>query len=87
MANLPPDPIVEQALRDVVRDTFGRGDNENLTVKRMRTAAEDKLGLEHDFFRLNAEWKTRSKEVIEQEAVSLMTRCNPSSQSLIRYFI
>ena len=71
MAHSPPsDSVLEKALRDVVRDTFRRGDHANLTVKRMRTAAEENVGLQHDFFRYNEFWKTRSKEVIEEEAVS-----------------
>ena len=76
MANpLPSDSILEKALRDVVRETFERGDNNNLTVKRMRKAAEESLGLQHDFFRYSKIWKARSKEIIEGEAVSLTTLC------------
>ena len=76
MSNSPPsDSTLETALRDVVRDTFERGNTDNLTVKRMRTAAEEKLHLQHDFFKHDGMWKARSKTVIEEEAVSL-SQCN-----------
>ena len=67
----PSDAILEKALRDVVRDSFRRGDTDNITVKRIRIATEERLHMQHDFFKNDDVWKTRSKEVIEEEAVRL----------------
>lgn len=65
----PPDAKLGQALRDVVEDTFKRNDHDALTVKRIRTAAEEKLGLEQGFFKSSSRWNATSKEIIAGEVV------------------
>ena len=66
----PPDTVLEKALCDVVRAFYDSGKSDNLTVKRVRKAAEERLDLEEDFFK-SSTWKDRSKRVIEQAFVSL----------------
>ena len=60
--------LLEQSLRNAVRDVYKRGDLEELTVKRMRKAVEKDLNLHEDFFKKPA-WKDKSKQIIEEEAV------------------
>ena len=60
--------LLEQSLRNAVRDVYKRGDLEELTVKRMRKAVEKDLNLHEDFFKEPA-WKDKSKQIIEEEAV------------------
>ncbi|MCJ1432604.1 hypothetical protein MMC27_001961 [Xylographa pallens] len=59
--------ILEESLRNAVRDVYKRGDLEELTVKRMRKAVEKDLNLQEDFFKKPA-WKDKSKQIIEEEA-------------------
>lgn len=65
-----PDARLESALREAVENTF-RTDPEQLTVKRLRCKVEQDLGLEEGFFKSNATWNTRSKEIIQSEVVRL----------------
>ena len=70
-AHAPPaDTVLEKALCDVVRAFYDSGKSDNLTVKRVRKAAEESLDLEEDFFK-SPMWKDRSKRVIEEAFVSL----------------
>lgn len=62
------DEKLEQALRQAVTTVYENGDLDNLTVKRMRIAAEEDLGLDAGFFK-EGKWKDKSKRIIEQEAV------------------
>jgi hypothetical protein len=64
----PPDHALEHALRHAVQITYTNGDMAELTVKRIRAAAEKDLGLQEDFFK-QGEWKIRSKEIISNEVV------------------
>jgi len=66
----PSDEQLAKALRDVVADTFKSGNSDELTVKRMRLAAEKALGIEEGFFRGDSEWKTKSDQIIKDEVVS-----------------
>ena len=61
-ANLPNDEEIESTLRLVVRDALKR--DEEITVKRARGWAEEALGLHSGFFKDDAEWKTRSNDLI-----------------------
>ncbi len=70
----PSDAQLEQALRAAVASTFKRGTFEDLTVKRVRIAVEQELGLPDGFFKSHARWKERSKEVIEAEVVCIPWR-------------
>lgn len=66
----PSDKQLAKALRDVVANTFKSGKVEELTVKRMRLAAEKALGIEEGFFRADSVWKARSDQIIKDEVVS-----------------
>lgn len=73
VAPRPSDKDLTQALRDVVAGIFKSGKMEELTVKRVRLAAEKKLGIEEGFFKDNGDWKKRSDQIIKEEAVSGMS--------------
>lgn len=60
---------LEQALRNAVQRVYKLGNLEELTVKRIRTAAEQDLDLEEDFFKTDSTWKGKSKKIIESEVV------------------
>lgn len=66
---VPSDAVLERALRDEVAVIFKSGNMEELTVKRVRLAAEKKLGLEEGFFKTKGDWKTRSDQIIKDEVV------------------
>lgn len=66
----PSDKQIDKALRDVVADTFKSGKTDELTVKRMRLAAEKALGIEDGFFRGDSVWKVKSDQIIKEEVVS-----------------
>ncbi|KAL4810117.1 hypothetical protein BDV18DRAFT_130315 [Aspergillus unguis] len=63
----PSDKQLESALRKTVADIFKTGKTEELTVKRVRLAAEKTLQIEEGFFKSNADWKTRSDQIIKDE--------------------
>lgn len=64
----PSDRDLELALRHAVQVVYRTGDLEQLTVKRMRKAAEEELDLQEGFFK-EPVWKDRSKAIIENEVV------------------
>jgi hypothetical protein len=64
-AAVPSDASLEQTLRDIVREA---GEDE-VTVKKVRTAAEERLDLDPGFFKNHANWNAKSKEVIEDAFV------------------
>lgn len=59
---------LERALRSTVEKVY-KSDPEQLTVKRLRIRVEQDLGLKDGFFKSHATWNTRSKEIIQSEAV------------------
>lgn len=65
----PKSATLEQALRNAVQRVYKNGNLEELTVKRIRTAAEQDLDLEEGFYRNNAKWKEESKNIIQTEVV------------------
>lgn len=67
--SISSDGRLEKALRDTVANIFRTGKLEELTVKRVRLAAETTLGLDEGFFKAHDEWKTRSEQIIKDEAV------------------
>ncbi|MCJ1471690.1 hypothetical protein MMC13_000330 [Lambiella insularis] len=67
----PSERRLEEALRNAVQIVYKTGDLEELTVKRMRKAAEESLHLQDGFFKDSEDWKNRSKRIIEQEAEAL----------------
>ncbi|KAL2835049.1 transcriptional regulator [Aspergillus cavernicola] len=66
-ASQPSDKELEKALRDVVARIYKTGNMEELTVKRVRLAAEKSLQLEMGFYKTNGDWKTRSDQIIKDE--------------------
>ncbi|EON67915.1 hypothetical protein W97_07412 [Coniosporium apollinis CBS 100218] len=64
---LPPEPRIEQALRQAVATISKSGNHEDLTVNRVRAAAVADLALPDGFFKSNVEWKNRSKDIITDE--------------------
>ncbi|KAJ5668154.1 uncharacterized protein N7477_006724 [Penicillium maclennaniae] len=67
LARLLSDEALEKGLRDEVARIYASGNMENLTVKRVRLAAEKKLGLTEGFFKTTDDWKTRSDQIIKEE--------------------
>jgi len=78
----PSDKVLERALRHAVQVVYRKGNLEELTVKRMRKAAEEELDLQEGFFK-EPEWKDRSKAIIETEAVCCGHARNPLKFSLL----
>lgn len=69
---IPSHAILEQALRDAVQLVYKNGNLEDLTIKRMRTAAEQDLNLEEGFFKNDTKWKDESKSIIQSEVVRIL---------------
>ncbi|KAL3431320.1 hypothetical protein BDV09DRAFT_188519 [Aspergillus tetrazonus] len=63
----PSDNELEKALREAVARIFKTGKMEELTVKRVRLAAEKALKLQEGFFKSNGDWKARSDTIIKDE--------------------
>ncbi|PKX91922.1 putative transcriptional regulator [Aspergillus novofumigatus IBT 16806] len=63
----PSDGALEKALRDAVAQIYRSGKMEELTVKRVRLAAERALGLEEGFFKGDSAWKAKSDQIIKDE--------------------
>ncbi|GKZ73069.1 hypothetical protein AnigIFM50267_009744 [Aspergillus niger] len=63
----PADDALEQALRDAVTKVYKSGKMEELTVKRVRLAAEKALELEEGFYKTQGDWKTRSEQIIKDQ--------------------
>ncbi|KAH8426838.1 putative transcriptional regulator [Aspergillus melleus] len=74
----PSDDALEKALRDTVAEIYKTGNMEELTVKRVRLAAEKSLELEPGFFKADDAWKAKSEQII-REAVE--SQDNASEQS------
>ncbi|CAG8185852.1 unnamed protein product [Penicillium nalgiovense] len=67
VSNIPSDQTLEKSLRDQVAAIFKSGKMEELTVKRVRLAAEDTLGLTEGYFKSTGDWKARSENIIKDE--------------------
>ncbi|KAI5285652.1 hypothetical protein KEM52_002351, partial [Ascosphaera acerosa] len=63
----PEDDELERALRSATVQIYQDEPPENLTVKRVRAAAEQQLGLAAGFFKESTEWKARSSTLIRAE--------------------
>ncbi|KAJ5594187.1 Transcriptional regulator [Penicillium hispanicum] len=74
------DSTLEQGLRDEVAAIFKSGKMEELTVKRVRLAAEKKLGLVEGFFKTEGDWKTRSDQIIKEE-VEVRDNAKPNAEA------
>ncbi|GIK01339.1 hypothetical protein Aspvir_005373 [Aspergillus viridinutans] len=66
-ASKPSDEALEKALRDAVAKIYRSAKMEELTVKRVRLAAERALGLEEGFFKGDSAWKSKSDLIIKDE--------------------
>ncbi|KGO74583.1 hypothetical protein PITC_002280 [Penicillium italicum] len=80
--NNPSDQTLEKGLRDQVATIFKSGNMDELTVKRVRLAAEDTLGLTAGYFKSTGDCKARSENIIKDE-VEIQDQAiqNPSSQA------
>ncbi|KAE8412009.1 hypothetical protein BDV36DRAFT_272756 [Aspergillus pseudocaelatus] len=65
--SVPSDDALEKALRDTVAKVYKSGNMEELTVKRVRTAAEKALGVDEGFFKGSSTWKSKSDQIIKDE--------------------
>ncbi|KXG46009.1 uncharacterized protein PGRI_048650 [Penicillium griseofulvum] len=65
--SVPSDKVLERGLRDQVAAIFKSGNMEELTVKRVRLAAEATLGLTEGYFKSTGDWKARSEAIIKSE--------------------
>ncbi|THY54675.1 hypothetical protein D6C98_04445 [Aureobasidium pullulans] len=72
---VPSDAILEKTLRDIVR----KAEVDPITVKRVRTAAEERLGLDAGFFKNHDVWNEQSKEIIE-DAFNEPSQKSPSPE-------
>jgi hypothetical protein len=68
---VPSDQALEKALRNEVVVKYAAKNWEELTVKRVRRAVEEHLGLEQGFFKNTGNWKTNSEDIIKDEFVRL----------------
>ena len=71
----PSTAVLEQALRNAVKDVYRSGNLDNLTVKRIRKAVEVDLELGDDFFKNDPAWKEESKTIIQTEVVRAWPVC------------
>lgn len=69
VSTVPFDKSLEKGLRDEIARIFKSGNMEDLTVKRVRLAAEKKLGLAEGYFKTTGDWKARSEQIIKAEVV------------------
>ncbi|KAJ5395834.1 uncharacterized protein N7487_010137 [Penicillium crustosum] len=78
----PSDQALEKGLRDQVAAVFKSGNMEELTVKRVRLATEDTLGLTAGYFKSTGDWKARSEKIIKDEVDTQDQETqNPQSQA------
>lgn len=68
---LPDESIIEQTLRAIVQN---KRDDATLSVKKVRTAAEEQLGLDANFFKTDEKWKAKSQEIINDAFVRVAPR-------------
>lgn len=61
------DASIEEALRSAIATFLAADDYDSLTLKRIRIAAEKKLGVPEDFFKKHETWKSRSKDYVLEE--------------------
>lgn len=73
MSNMeqPTDEAILQKLQDVVISLHRAGNTDDLTVKRVRTRAEQALGLPDGLLK-SADWKKRSQDAITKAVVSTL---------------
>ena len=62
---IPSDATLEKTLRDIVR----KAEVDPLTINTIRTAAEERHNLAPGFFKSHGEWKSKSKDIINDAIV------------------
>ncbi|KAL8804504.1 MAG: hypothetical protein Q9182_002511 [Xanthomendoza sp. 2 TL-2023] len=77
------DAEIETALRNAVENRY-RSNPEQLTIKTVRTDVEQQLGLHHGYFKSDAAWNTRSKEVIQAQVDVQEAQSQPPSSQPTR---
>ncbi|KAI9676891.1 MAG: hypothetical protein M1817_006730 [Caeruleum heppii] len=78
---LPPDSAIRDALRNTVDAIFASGDLDQLTVKRVRAAAENELGLSDGYLKDDSQWKLKSKTIIEEHSDKLFAAKGTSNSN------
>ncbi|GAB1199008.1 hypothetical protein APSETT444_008340 [Aspergillus pseudonomiae] len=69
--SVPSNDALEKALRKTVATIYKSGNMEELTVKRVRMAAEKSLGVEEGFFKGSSTWKSKSDQIIKDEVLTV----------------
>ncbi|KAI4213460.1 MAG: hypothetical protein LQ351_003960 [Letrouitia transgressa] len=64
--NVPSAAALEKALRQAFRKVL-KSNPDDVTVRKVRNAAEQALGLDNGFFKEHNEWNKRSKDLIHDE--------------------
>ncbi|KAI1612496.1 hypothetical protein EDD37DRAFT_625055 [Exophiala viscosa] len=78
--SMPPDHELEKSLRAEVVDA--QKNDIEYTVNSIRTASEDKLGLDNGFYKNSAAWVQRSKDIIkDQSAIFPASQSSPVKQT------
>jgi hypothetical protein len=72
--SIPKDSAIEKTLRAIVARLYKAGNHDELTVKRVRKAAELELELPDGFLKENERWKVKSKDTIADEHVRVMVQ-------------
>lgn len=67
------DAKIESTIRNIIEELYSSNKLEELTVKRVRAAAEKRLELPVDWFRHDDEWKDRSSVFIKTTTVGFAT--------------
>ncbi|TKA50965.1 hypothetical protein B0A49_11890 [Cryomyces minteri] len=82
--NVPSDARLGAALRHATKAIFETGNREELTVKRIRAAAEEELGFDDDrhFYKTAPEWDKRSKDIIKETVAALENNANFEESSV-----
>ena len=68
--SVPSDSAIEKTLRDTATE-FYNTHPQDLTLKRVRQAAERKLGLEDGFLKADDKWNAKSKDIVTDQAQRL----------------
>lgn len=68
---MPSAAALEKALRQAFRKVL-KSNPDDVTVRKVRNAAEQALGLDNGFFKEHNEWNKRSKDLIHDEVVSII---------------
>lgn len=69
----PSEAVIAKKLCEVVISLYKAGNIDDLTVKRVRTRAEEQLGLLTGFLK-STDWKQRSRDIIVEAVVRLLLR-------------